>query len=475
MLLRLATVSLVKPRKLPTVSSFSQTRQFSHRIIVKQPLGTNIIQLRHLSLSGNRFNASLEASADVLEKVLADVAKEAVVADVTKEAVVADVTKEAVVADVAKEAVVADVAKEAVVAETSNSAPEATNELVFEIPEKPEVVDAVVDVKADIFELPEKPQPLDISEIVGEPSFESLGLASWWPSGRMQYLMENFHIGLELEWWQTIVVSTVLMRLLMFPVVVLAQKNMANMANNSPKMAVIQEKMTDARRRGDMLESAQLGQELQMFMKKKGINPLKNAVPILFQAPVFMSFFFALRGMAYCPVESLTTGGLLWFEDLTVKDPFWALPVLTSATLYTQLRLGAEGARLDQMGPKMKMAMTVLPFCMLPLTVNFPMAVTFYWATTNIISLIQAQVLKIKTLRKALKIPELIIHKESTPGKKKGFVQGFRESMDNLKTQQSVIDRRAYDDQQFRDAGVKKPLKTFKYDPTKPVALKRKS
>ena len=72
------------------------------------------------------------------------------------------------------------------------------------------------------------------------------------------------------------------------------------------------------------------------------------------------------------------------------------------------------------MGPKMKIAMTVLPFCMLPLTVNFPMAVTFYWATTNIISLVQAQVLKIKTLRKALKIPELIVHKEkATPGGKK--------------------------------------------------------
>jgi len=440
MLLRLATVSLVKPRKLPPLSSFSQTRQFSHRIIVRQPWGTNITQLRHLSLSGNRFNAALEASADVLDKVVADAAT-----------------------------------KEAVGAEISNTAPEATNELVFEIPEKPEVVDAVVDAKAEIFELPEKPQPLDISEIVGEPSFESLGLASWWPSGRMQYLMENLHIGMELEWWQTIVVSTVLMRLLMFPVVVLAQKNMANMANNSPQMMVIQEKMTDARKRGDMLESAQLGQELQQFMTKKGINPLKNAVPILFQAPVFMSFFFALRGMAYCPVESMTTGGLLWFENLTLKDPFWALPILTSATLYTQLRLGAEGARLDQMGPKMKIAMTVLPFCMLPLTVNFPMAVTFYWATTNIISLIQAQVLKIKTLRKALKIPELIVHKQkATPGGKKGFVQGFRESMDNLKTQGDIVDRRAYDDRQFRDAGVKKPMKTFKYDPTKPVALKRK-
>ena len=51
---------------------------------------------------------------------------------------------------------------------------------------------------------------------------------------------------------------------------------------------------------------------------------------------------------------------------------------------------------------------------------------------------------------------------------------GFRESMDNMKLQQNIIDRRAYDEQQFREAGSNKPKKTFKYDPTKPVALKRK-
>ena len=95
--------------------------------------------------------------------------------------------------------------------------------------------------------------------------------------------------------------------------------------------------MTDARKRGDHYESAQLGQELQKFMKAKGINPLKNAAPLLLQAPVFMSFFFALRGMAYCPVDSMSTGGMFWFTDLTMKDPFWALPFLTSATFFLQV------------------------------------------------------------------------------------------------------------------------------------------
>ena len=74
------------------------------------------------------------------------------------------------------------------------------------------------------------------------------------------------------------------------------------------------------------------------------------------------------------------------------------------------------------MGPKMKIAMTVMPFCMLPITVNFPMAVTFYWLTTNLVSLFQSQFLKIPIIRKGLNIPIMIKHPPpatTSPGAKK--------------------------------------------------------
>ena len=105
---------------------------------------------------------------------------------------------------------------------------------------------------------------------------------------------------------------------------------MANMNNNMPAMQALQEKITDARRRGDMFEMAQLTQELQKLSTAKGINPFKNMMPIAAQLPVFMSFFIGLRGMANCPVESLTTGGILWFENLTLTDPYYLLPLIGS-------------------------------------------------------------------------------------------------------------------------------------------------
>jgi len=475
MLLRSATVGLMKPKNISVISAFPLSRNFSvqtpinNRILVNCPklaivnLGT---QFRYLSVSVNLVEKTPEATQEILDSVVASTA-----APVTNQ-LGADIPDKPEVLDTAA-------------VDPGLSDTKASNELVFEIPEKPIVYDAPPAADPGIseaannelvFDMPEKPTPLDLPELLGEPAFDTLGLASWWPSGRMQYLMENLHIGLELEWWQTIAVSTVLMRCILFPVVVMAQRNMANMANNTPKMAVLQEKMSDARRRGDLFESAQLGQELQTFMTKKGINPLKNAIPIVAQLPVFMSFFFALRGMANCPVESMTTGGLFWFENLTVKDPFWILPLLTSSTLYLQLRLGAEGAKLDQMGAKMKIFMTVMPFMMLPITTNFPMAVTFYWLTTNIVSLCQARILKYGPIRKALNIPVLIKHeaKSIAPGGKKKFTESVRETLDNWKVQGQIVDRRAFDEQQFSDAGSKKPVKTFKYEPTKPVALKRK-
>ena len=46
--------------------------------------------------------------------------------------------------------------------------------------------------------------------------------------------------------------------------------------------------------------------------------------------------------MANCPVDSMKTGGLSWFTDLTVPDPYYILPLLTSVTLFIQFYLGVE-------------------------------------------------------------------------------------------------------------------------------------
>ena len=152
-----------------------------------------------------------------------------------------------------------------------------------------EVAKTVVE-KAEIVldSIPDRPKPLAeiATELVGEPTLQSMGLASWWPSGRVQWFMEYLHINVDMPWWGTIMVSTLVMRIILFPVLLYAQRNSAKMAQHGPEMQKLQAKMSEARRRGDLYESQVLGQELTSFYKNKGVNPLKSASPLFAQVPL---------------------------------------------------------------------------------------------------------------------------------------------------------------------------------------------
>jgi YidC/Oxa1 family membrane protein insertase len=139
--------------------------------------------------------------------------------------------------------------------------------------------------------------------------------------------------------------------------------------------------------------------------------------------------------MANYPVESMKTGGLYWFADLTVADPYYVLPILTSLTLFLQFKIGAEyGTKMDQMKPAMKAFMTLFPCLLLAFTHSFPAGLTLYWCATNIISVLQARVLRVPRLREAFSIPMMVKHevaKAKTGGKSKGFMESIRQTMDN--------------------------------------------
>lgn len=326
--------------------------------------------------------------------------------------------------------------------------------------------------------LPDKPIPVDPTVMIGEPSFEMLGLGSWWPAGRVQVLMEWIHVDLGLEWYQTIAMTAIIMRLITFPFVVMAQKNVANMHNVSPGLAAIQEKMSDARRRGDQMESAELGHQCALYMKEKGINPIKNMLPIMIQLPIFMSMIVGLRGMAKLPVPSMEEGGILWFENLCMYDPFYILPLITASSMFLQIRMGAEGSSYNAMGAMGKMFMTAMPFIIVPFTMNLPSAMTYYWCCTNLISITQASLLRVPKVRSVFGIPKMkrhVLTQAAKDQKNKGFRESFRETIDNFKVQADIADRRALDEQAFLDAGAAKPVKTYSYDPSKPVSVRPKT
>ena len=136
--------------------------------------------------------------------------------------------------------------------------------------------------------------------------------------------------------------------------------------------------ITEARQRGDMYDVAKYGGQLSEFMKENKINPLNSVFPMLVQFPIFISMFLGLRDMANLPLESMMHGGLFWFEDLTIADPFYALPLLTSTSLFLQFKFAAEGASLETAGPVAKIVLKVLPFVLLPFSINFPAVINSF-------------------------------------------------------------------------------------------------
>ncbi|KAL6424682.1 hypothetical protein ACFW04_009979 [Cataglyphis niger] len=329
--------------------------------------------------------------------------------------------------------------------------------------------------KSPYDEIPDPPSPLeDIVENIakvhpnGEATLESIGLGGYTPVGLIQRFMEYMHISYDVPWWTTIVIGTLCVRILIFPLVIKAQKNMIKFSNHMPAIQELQAKLTEARQCGDHIESARCATELMQYMKKNNISALKNFIVPLVQAPVFLSFFLALRGMANAPVESMKHGGFLWLQDLTIHDPYYVMPIVCSITMYITIELGADGTNLKTMGV-FRYVLRALPFVILPFMIHFPGAILTYWVSTNFVSLVQTSMLKIPYIRKALDMPIPIKHASSMSGslKTKNFTEEFRESWTNMKISKQLADRERADAVQFSAAGKGPIIKTFKYDPTK--------
>ncbi|XP_074110108.1 OXA1L mitochondrial inner membrane protein isoform X2 [Cotesia typhae] len=353
-----------------------------------------------------------------------------------------------------------DIAAELGISDSIQSAAEVP---VLEASEAPasKLIDAIPDVPV--------PPPISVEEIVaatnalGEPTLASVGLGGWWPSGIAQQYLELIHVSLDLPWWATIALGTVIVRTILFPLVIVSQRNAANLHNTLPEMQKIQSRITEARMNGDQLQVARLTQELMLFMSGNNCNPLKSIIVPLCQAPIFISFFFGMKGMTNLPLESMRHGGILWFPDLTVTDPYYLLPLLTSATLAATIKLGIDGPKLESMG-MMKYVVQAIPLIILPFSINFPSAIVWYWTTTNFFSLLQAAILRVPKIREMCKIPKQIQH---APGKleKKNFREGFQDSWKNMKSAREVTDRQHLDMVQFNKYGRGPIPKTYSYNP----------
>src|SRR4028118_1505488 len=125
-----------------------------------------------------------------------------------------------------------------------------------------------------------------------------------------------------------------------------------------------------------------LQQEMIKLYGERGANPLGGCLPILVQLPIFLVLFYTIG--EFERLESFRTGGLLWFQDLTVYDPLYLLPVIYIATMMVSQEIAMKNT-----APEQKRIMRFLPLVFGIVLLRFPAGLFVYWVTSNVISIVQ--------------------------------------------------------------------------------------
>ncbi|CAH0488411.1 unnamed protein product [Peronospora farinosa] len=214
--------------------------------------------------------------------------------------------------------------------------------------------------------------------------------------------LDVIHSTTGLPWWATIIVTTVAVRTVFFPVTVLVMRHSAKMKLFQPDMEKLREEM-DANPTKDGDSALEFQKKYKALMKKHDVNPLKSILAPLAQIPVFLAFFWGLQNISkYFP--EYAHEGVGWITDLSVADSTMALPVISSALMVASVELG-ENAVSGEMKDKMKFGMRCFAVMMVPLTMNFQSGIFVYWVTSNMYTLAQTALLRLNCVKRALNIP----------------------------------------------------------------------
>ena len=179
-----------------------------------------------------------------------------------------------------------------------------------------------------------------------------------------------------------IVVTTLIIRFALLPLMIKQTKSTKAMQVIQPEMAKLKEKYSSK----DQATQQKLQQEMMQLYQKHGINPLAGCLPIFIQMPILFAFYHAIIRTAEIKQHSF-----LWF-DLGHADPFYILPVVAAITTFIQQKLAMAGTAGQN--PQMAMMLWLMPIMILVFAINFPAALSLYWVVGNIFGIAQTYLIK---------------------------------------------------------------------------------
>ncbi|MDE2851267.1 MAG: membrane protein insertase YidC [Acidobacteriota bacterium] len=185
----------------------------------------------------------------------------------------------------------------------------------------------------------------------------------------------------------SIVLMTVLIRLVLFPLTHKSQVSMQRIQKLNPRMEAIRAKyrpkLKDGKGRPRMDQQRKMNEEIQALFREEGVNPASGCLPILFQMPVFFGFFRLLSEA----VELWDAAWLGWIGNLALPDPIYVLPLVMGASQFLQQRMLPPPANRTQ-----KLIINTMPIWFTIFSFSFPSGLVLYWLTNNILGIVQTGV-----------------------------------------------------------------------------------
>jgi len=191
----------------------------------------------------------------------------------------------------------------------------------------------------------------------------------------MYWVLEKIQ-GFVGNWGWTIIIFTILIKLAFFKLSETSYRSMANMRKMTPRIQALKDRYGDDKQR--------MQQAMMELYKTEKINPLGGCLPMLVQMPFFIALYWVLLES----VELRQAPWILWIDDLSIKDPFFVLPVIMGVSMFVQQKLNPPPP--DPMQAKIMMA---LPLVFTAMFAFFPSGLVLYWVVNNLLSITQQWVI----------------------------------------------------------------------------------
>ncbi|MFN4290184.1 MAG: membrane protein insertase YidC [Permianibacter sp.] len=176
------------------------------------------------------------------------------------------------------------------------------------------------------------------------------------------------------NWGVAIILVTILVKLLLYPLANAQYRSFAKMRMLTPKLQALKERYGDDRQA--------FSQAMMELYKKEKVNPLGGCLPLLLTMPIFIALYWVLMES----VELRHAGFVLWIKDLSVMDPYFVLPILMGLSMWVMQKMQPVSPTMDPMQQKI---MQYLPVIMSVFFLWFPAGLVLYWLVNNLLSIAQ--------------------------------------------------------------------------------------